>query len=299
MRSTRRSKVVLSIAILFTFVAVAAALSIAFHVGTPGASISLFGLGVSLGPCLAAYALAPIRLKQALRRLVLFTGGLSILAFSFLTSANIDLEGFFLLVFEGVAGAAVGHTLATSVSGPIFFGRFLCGWGCWRAMILELLPTGKGDRHRQRLSRYLPFAGLAVCIAAAAFGYFVLGHRAGGVLGSPLRAGIQPLLGGVLVYYAGSIALAVAFHDQRAFCKYLCPNLPILRLTSRLSLLKISPDSELCNCCGACSRVCPMDIDVKTFAVSGSRIGTGECILCQRCTQACPTGALRTAIRLH
>jgi ferredoxin len=42
-------------------------------------------------------------------------------------------------------GPAIGHTMITTIVGPLIFGRILCGWGCWRAMVLERLPVGKGD----------------------------------------------------------------------------------------------------------------------------------------------------------
>jgi polyferredoxin len=159
-------------------------------------------------------------------------------------------------------------------------------------MILELLPVGRGNGRRIGIWRYLPLAGLGAVFAAAALGFFAFGHRAGGAPGSPASAGTESLLIGFGVYYVASIGLGFALRDQRAFCKYLCPSAVILRLTSRLSLLKMGTDRQLCNGCGACSRVCPMDIDVRVFAASGSRVLSGECILCQRCAQACPTGAV-------
>jgi polyferredoxin len=282
----------LAVAILFTVAAVVWALRLLFRPGQTPLDAAMFLFGLSLGPCLAGYALAPSKLKQRARLLVLFTGGLGILAFSLLASANLDLEGFFLLLFEGAMGVAIGHTLATLIAGPIFFGRILCGWGCWRAMVLELLHLGRGKGRRAGIWRLLPWAGMATVFAAAALSFFAFGHRAGGAPGSPGAAGTTPLLIGFGVYYAASIGLAFAMNDQRAFCKYLCPSAVILRLTSRLSLLKMATDREICNGCGACSRVCPMDIDVKVFAISGRRVLSGECILCQRCAQACPTGAV-------
>jgi polyferredoxin len=258
----------------------------------------MFLLGLSLGPCLGLYALVPIKQKPRARRLVLFTGGFSILAFSLLASANLDLEGFILLLFEGAMGIAIGHTLVTLIAGPLFFGRVLCGWGCWRAMVLELLPVGRGKGRRMGIWRFLPFAGLGAAIGSAALGFFVFGHRAGGVPGSPGVAGLRSLMIGFGVYYTASIGLAFALNDQRAFCKYLCPSAVILRLSSRLSLLKMATDHHACNGCGACSRVCPMDIDVKAFAVSGRRVLSGECILCQRCAQVCPTGAIAPSFGL-
>jgi len=292
MPSGKPSKALLTIASLFTVAAVGAAACLLSRLGQMPIGVTMFLLGLSLGPCLAAYALAPLRLKQRARRLVLFTGGLSILVFSLLASANLDLEGFFLLLFEGVMGAAIGHTMATLVVGPLFFGRVLCGWGCWRAMVLELLPVGRGKGRRVGIWRFLPFAGLGAVFGAAALSFFAFGHRAGGAPGSLGSAGTKSLLIGFGVYYAASIGLAFAVNDQRAFCKYLCPSAAALRLTSRLSLLKMATNRRVCNGCGACSRVCPMDIDVRAFAESGRRVRSGECILCQRCAQVCPTGAV-------
>lgn len=88
----------------------------------------LFLLGLSLGPCLAVYALVLIPRKLLARRVVLSARHLSIMAFSLLGAANMDLEGFFMLLFSGTMGAAVGHTLVTLILGPLLFGRFLCRW---------------------------------------------------------------------------------------------------------------------------------------------------------------------------
>lgn len=256
---------------------------------------SLFLLGLSLGPCLAVYAAAPNARKQAARGLVLFTGGLSIMAFSLLRAANLDLEGFFMLLFLGTAGAAIGHTLVTVIVGPLFFGRFLCGWGCWRAMILEQLPIGRTPGRRKGGWNLLPFLGLALSIGAAAASVFVLGHHPGGAAGAMHAGSLRAIATGFGIYYVASIGLAFALRDQRAFCKYLCPSSVILGLTSRLSILKMTADGGRCNSCGACSQVCPMDIDVARFAVLGQRVRSGQCILCQRCAHACPTEALRLA----
>src|SRR3974390_3094625 len=117
---------------------------------------------------MGAYAIVPTARKQMARRMVLLTGGLSIMAFSLLGKANLDLEGFFMLLFLGTAGAAIGHTLITVIIGPVFIGRFLCGWGCWRAMILELLPVRQTPGRRGGIWSILPFFGLVLSIGSAA-----------------------------------------------------------------------------------------------------------------------------------
>ena len=298
MRSSKPNRPLLALAAAGAAVAAMATTRMVLRVGNPAVNAAGLGFGISLGPCLAAYAFAPMRRKQAARKLVLLTGGLTILAFSLLASANLDLEGFFLLLFEGVAGAAIGHTIVTLLIGPLFVGRFLCGWGCWRAMVLEWLPVRRESGRRNGLSRNLPLVGLLATVVAAAVGYFVLGHHAGGAPNSPYKAETWSLLGGIAVYYATAIGLGMGLGDPRGFCKYLCPNAAILRLTSRLALLKIAAKRELCNGCGACSKICPMDVDVRAFALSGRRVNSGDCILCQRCAHVCPTGALSASFGL-
>jgi polyferredoxin len=253
-------------------------------------AVSCFLLGLSLGPCLTGYVTAPRALKQQQRRVVLFAGGLSILALSLLTGTSLDLEGFFLLLLAGTAGAAIGHTLVTVIAGPLVFGRVLCGWGCWRAMVLELLPAGRAAGRRRGAWAALPYLGLATSAGAAALSLYALGHR-------PAHEGLLPVLFACGVYYAASIGLALALKDPRAFCKYLCPSSAILRWTSRPALLRVAAHRDQCDGCGACTFACPMDIDVATLALADRRIGPGECVLCQRCVQACPRGALRLTFR--
>lgn len=261
--------------------------------GSRAWAVSVFAAGLSVGPCLTGYVTAPRALKQLQRRIVLATGGVSILAPSLLAATSLDLEGFFLLLFAGTAGAALGHTLVTVIVGPLAFGRLLCGWGCWRAMVLELLPVGRGPGRRGGVWRVVPYLGLATSAGAAAFSFYALGHRPAGVTGALAGAGVLPVLVACGVYYVASIGLALVLQDQRAFCKYLCPSSAILRWTSRPALLRVAANVDACDGCGACTRVCPMDIDVAPLARAGRRIGSGECVLCQRCVQACTRGALR------
>ncbi len=266
-----------------------------FRFGERAFATSIFFLGLSLGPCLAGYAFAPRKRKEAFRKLVLLTGGLSILAFPLLAAVGMDLEAFFMLLLLGTAGAAIGHTMVTVIAGPMLFGRVLCGWGCWRAMVLEFLPIGRSPGRRGGLWTALPYAGLAVSIAAAAVSALVLGEHPGGSPGKMHTASLTASLVLVAVYYAASVGLAFALRDRRAFCKYLCPTGAILKLTSRLAVLKMTAASTLCDGCRACSLICPMDIDVASFATHGQRIKSGDCILCQRCAQVCPHDVLHLA----
>ncbi len=261
-----------------------------------GFAIALFASGISQGPFLAGYAFAHLDRKQWWRWLVLATGGLGILLFSLVDVVNLDIDGFFELLILGTVGPAIIHTMVTTIVGPVIFGRVLCGWGCWRAMVLERLPVGRGSGRRKGVWVWTPLVGVVVSLAAAVLFVLLADSQPGGAH-TPMRASsIWPVAGGVAVYYVTAIAMAFALHDQRAFCKYLCPTGFILRWTSRPALLHVSAEAESCNECEACTEVCPMDIPVAVRAKTGARIGRGDCILCQRCVESCPTGALKTSL---
>ena len=268
-----------------------------FRGNAPGFAIVLFGSGLSLGPFLAGYAFASANRKQWWRWLVLAGGGLGILMFSLVDAVNLDLDGFFELLILGTLGPAIGHTMVTTIVGPLIFGRILCGWGCWRAMVLGRLPVGKGSGRRKGIWVWTPLVGVAVSFAAAVLFARVLDSHPGGVRGNMQSNSIWPVAAGVAAYYAAAIALALTLHDQRAFCKYLCPTGFILRWTSRPALLHVSARAEACTGCEVCTEVCPMDIPVAARVRMGTRIGRGDCILCQRCVKSCPTGALKTSFK--
>jgi ferredoxin-type protein NapH len=255
---------------------------------TLGLAIALFCSGLQ-GSLLAGYVFTSTDRKQWWRWLVLATGGLGILMFSLVDTVNLDLDGFFELLILGTVGPAIGHMMVTTIVGPLIFGRVLCGWGCWRAMVLERLPVGKGSGRRKGIWVWTPLVGVAVSFAAAVLFALAPRHMRGN--------SIWPVAAGIAVYYAAAISLALALQDQRAFCKYLCPTGFILRWTSRPALLHLSARAELCTECEACTEVCPMDIPVAARVKMGTRISKGDCILCQRCVESCPTGALKTSFK--
>ncbi len=80
------------------------------------------------------------------------------------------------------------------------------------------------------------------------------------------------------------LTIAASPFISRAFCKYLCPAGALYALIGRISPLKIERDANTCINCNACSRVCPMDIDVANC----SDVKSTECISCNRCIDVCP-----------
>jgi polyferredoxin len=104
-------------------------------------------------------------------------------------------------------------------------------------------------------------------------------------------------MGGNAFYYTSALVLAFALKDNRAFCKYLCPITTFLNVTSRFAMIKISGDVSKCYNCGACSRACPMDIDIPRYILNGERVLSTECIFCNTCISTCPEKTLTSSFR--
>jgi polyferredoxin len=99
------------------------------------------------------------------------------------------------------------------------------------------------------------------------------------------------LIGNIL-YYAIGVLLAIIFKKKRAFCKILCPVSLVMKLPTRISLIKIRPSKNKCIECGKCNKICPMDVDVKNYILNGQKILSSECILCGECRKNCPVHAI-------
>jgi len=181
------------------------------------------------------------------------------------------------------------HYLIAKIFGPLLFGRLWCGWACWTVMVLDLLPFKRPSGRlpgRWGWLRYLHF-GLSLALV------LVLVYVAGFQNGATGRQAVIWFIIGNVSYYGIGITLAYALKDNRAFCKYVCPVSVPLKVTSRVSLLKIGGDAAKCNDCGACAKMCPMDIRIPEYVKNGQRVLSTECSLCQTCITVCAQDALK------
>ena len=238
-----------------------------------------------IGGSLALGMLLYIRRWKYARHVVQFlVGGYMLVYLGVICRENMQIEGFWYYLFSGVFEAAVIHYAVAKIFGPLLFGRGWCGYACWTAMVLDLLPYKEPQQpEKKRLGwiRYALFAGSLLFVGAL----FVFD-----VAGKEQILWISFLAGNAL-YYAVGIALAFAFRDNRAFCKYICPVTVFLKPTSYFSLLRVKCDEEKCVSCGKCRKVCPMNVNPS--ANSRKRENATECILCLRCVEECPKKALK------
>ena len=237
-------------------------------------------IGISLALGLGLYA----RKVPCARRVVQFLVGTYMLVYlGLIQRENMQIEGFWYYLFSGVFEAATIHYAVAKIFGPLLFGRGWCGYACWTAMVLDLLPYRQPRQPGKRLGflRYILFALSFLFVAAL----FLL------QAGNLERIMFWCFLIGNLLYYAVGIGLAFAFRDNRAFCKYICPITVFLKPMSYFSRMRITVDHNACVSCGKCKRVCPMDVDMTDNA-RRRKNGT-ECILCMACVDQCPKHALK------
>jgi len=128
------------------------------------------------------------------------------------------------------------------------------------------------------------------------FLWFVIDYRHG--VAWATTDGLYWFLVGNIIYFAGGILLAIAFRDNRAFCKYLCPITVFLKFGTRLSILRISGEQNRCSECAACDRACPMGIPVSQYVLSDRAVIDTECVLCQNCVASCPEKCVTLSIRV-
>ncbi len=253
-------------------------------------------IGTAIAVGIGLYVLLPRRKKPAARRLSQLLVGLYMMGFlGFYQRENMQLEGFFFYVLAGLFTGVSIHYLVAKIAGPLLFSRGFCSWACWTAMVLDLLPYKRPARGRLaakwealRGVHFVLSLLLVLCL------WFVFGDRS---LLMPSRERVWFVAGNVL-YFASGIALAFGLRDNRAFCKYLCPITVLMKISTRLSLLKIGGDRDACSRCGACCRACPMSVDVMGYIVEGLRVLSTECIFCLTCTTVCPENILAATLKV-
>jgi len=236
-----------------------------------------------IGTCLAlGIYFSSIKFKYA-RNVVQFAIGLyMLLLLGVVGHENMQIEGFWYYLFLGVFQAAVLHYAVAKIFGPLIFGRGWCGYACWTAMVLDLLPykVPNAPRIKYGYVRYIVFTASLLFVGALF------------IFKIPNKKSIMFLsfIVGNILYYAVGIILAFVLKDNRAFCKYVCPITTFLKPASYFTLLRIKNDTDKCVSCGKCIKFCPMNVDMTNN--SRKRLNGTECILCLKCVEACPKDAL-------
>ncbi|MFU0833854.1 MAG: 4Fe-4S binding protein [Oscillospiraceae bacterium] len=218
------------------------------------------------------------------RRFVQFGVGFYMLVYlGLICHENMQIEGFWYYLFMGTFEAAVIHYIVAKIIGPLLFGRGWCGYACWTAAILDLLPYKAPKKPRMKklsVIRYIVFAASILFVSAL---FFLQVRDIEMVL-------FWSFIGGNILYYVVGIVMAFILKDNRAFCKYICPITVFLKPASYFSLLRVKTDLNKCVSCGKCKKVCPMNVDILNN--KRNRKNGTDCILCMECVKSCPKDAI-------
>ena len=128
-------------------------------------NFSYIGGSIALG--LALYAR---QYRHARRVVQVLVGGYMLVYLGCICRENMQIEGFWYYLFTGVFEAATIHYAVAKIFGPLIFGRGWCGYACWTAAVLDLLPfqTPEGPRKAFGWLRYVMF-GASLAFVAALF----------------------------------------------------------------------------------------------------------------------------------
>lgn len=176
----------------------------------------------------------------------------------------------------------------------ILFGPVICGWVCPLGSIQEWFSKlGKKILKKKfntiipaKYDKYLRFTRYIVL----GWALYVIGNS-----GKLIFQAVDPYYA-LFNFWSGEAAigsmivlgvtLIAALIIERPWCKYACPFGAVLGLTNLFRTFKIKRNDSTCISCGACDRVCPMNINVS----KGNIVRDHQCITCMKCTseEACP-----------
>ena len=188
-------------------------------------------------------------------------------------------------------------------------GRFACGWLCPFGLIQDLLhkipffrkvDTFKGDKLLRKL-KYVVL--LLFVILLPMFLVDILGQGApyfcklvcpvgtleGGIPLVLMNRSMQSTIGWLYAWKNVLLALTVflSILIYRPFCKYICPLGAVYSVFNPIAVFRYRVDKEKCTDCGACAKVCKMQVN------PAQNPNHPECIRCGACKKSCPAGAIR------
>ncbi|MEA4884989.1 MAG: 4Fe-4S binding protein [Clostridia bacterium] len=193
------------------------------------------------------------------------------------------------LVIRRIPYAMLGFFAAVGAA----VGRASCGWLCPFGLIQDCLAKLGPRRKLARTQRYgwlryvflIGVAGAGTYVAAAPLFCRICpaGTMEAGIPWVTSNAQIRMLIGPKFWMKISMLAALIwaATRIKRPFCRFICPLGAVYSPFNRISAMQLQVDGSLCNHCGACKNICPVDLEVYRDPNSDA------CIRCLNCTR-CP-----------
>jgi polyferredoxin len=189
---------------------------------------------------------------------------------------------------SSVVLAVVGILLA------ILFGPVICGWVCPFGSFQEWIGKIGRKLFGKRYNAFVP-ARLDKLLRYLRYPMLIWVSYMTITSGKLFFQDIDPYFAlfnfwGSETSVAGFVILALvvvlSLFVERPFCKYACPYGAFLGIFNLFRIFGIKRNAKTCISCSACSRACPMNIEVE----KAGTVRDHQCITCMRCTSeaACP-----------
>jgi len=115
--------------------------------------------------------------------------------------------------------------------------------------------------------------------------------------GIPAGTAVNLILSAPLLFWIRLAIMVVivvlAVYIPRSWCRYFCPNGALMGVLSHFGFLGLKRDPVKCTKvgCRLCVEACPMM--VRILDLPWKKFNDPDCIYCLKCTDACPTKAIR------
>ena len=209
----------------------------------------------------------------------------------------------YLIIMGAAEGIIVGSLIvfASLFVFSLFLGRAFCGWVCPAGATQELCARVRnknfqnGKRNWIKYAIWVPWITVIIVMflqAGAIRAVDPLYQTYYGVSITGLESAVMFLA------IAGLIAGIALVGGRRAACHTICWMAPFMiigrkiRNAANLPALQLEADSSKCVNCKACTRNCAMSLDVSNM-VQNQAMENTECILCGKCVDVCPKGAIK------
>jgi polyferredoxin len=189
---------------------------------------------------------------------------------------------------------AIGFVLA------ILFGPVFCGWVCPLGTIQEWIAKWGRKLFKRRYNHFVP-ARIDTVLRYARYLVLAWVVYVTATSGRLVFADYDPYFA-LFNFWSGEVAwtalailgltFGLSLFVERPWCKYACPYGAVLGLSNLFRVFQIRRAESTCKADGACSIMCPMNIQVD----SAKTVRDHQCISCLECTSEAVCPVARTVV---